>query len=55
LKPAYVLIGSHILSMLGFATYAALLPELRDLWHLSNAEAGLIGSAFFIGYISTVS
>jgi MFS family permease len=41
--------------MLGFATYAALLPELRDLWHLSNAEAGLIGSAFFIGYISTVS
>lgn len=41
--------------MLGFATYAALLPELRDLWQLSNAEAGLIGSAFFLGYISTVS
>jgi MFS family permease len=41
--------------MLGFATYAALLPELRDLWRLSNAEAGLIGSAFFLGYISTVS
>jgi len=41
--------------MLGFATYAALLPELRDLWQLSNAEAGLIGSAFFIGYIATVS
>jgi MFS family permease len=41
--------------MLGFATYAALLPELRDLWQLSNAEAGLIGSAFFVGYISTVS
>lgn len=41
--------------MLGFATYAALLPDLRDLWRLSNAEAGLIGSAFFVGYISTVS
>ena len=41
--------------MLGFATYAALLPELRDLWRLSNAEAGLIGSAFFLGYIATVS
>jgi len=41
--------------MLGFATYAGLLPELRDLWGLSNAAAGLIGSAFFLGYIATVS
>lgn len=41
--------------MLGFATFAALLPELRDLWRLSNAEAGLIASAFFIGYVATVS
>jgi MFS family permease len=41
--------------MLGFATFAALLPELRDLWGLSNVEAGLIGSAFFVGYIATVS
>ena len=41
--------------MLGFATFAALLPELRDLWRLSNVEAGLIGSAFFVGYIATVS
>jgi MFS family permease len=55
MNAARVLIGAHVLSMLGFATYAALLPELRDLWRLSNAEAGLIGSAFFIGYIATVS
>ena len=41
--------------MLGFATYAALLPDLRDLWELSNTEAGVIGSAFFVGYIATVS
>jgi len=41
--------------MLGFATYAALLPDLRDLWGLSNTQAGLIGSAFFAGYIATVS
>lgn len=41
--------------MLGFATFAALLPELSELWQLSNAEAGLIGSAFFLGYIGTVS
>jgi MFS family permease len=41
--------------MLGFATFAALLPELRDLWRLNNAEAGVIASAFFIGYVATVS
>jgi MFS family permease len=41
--------------MLGFATFAALLPELRDLWRLTNTEAGIVGSAFFTGYIATVS
>jgi MFS family permease len=41
--------------MLGFSTYAALLPELRDLWSLSNSQAGLIGGMFFAGYIATVS
>ena len=41
--------------MLGFATFAALLPELRDLWGLSNAEAGMVASAFFAGYVFTVS
>src|SRR5262245_61410211 len=55
MNAAYVLIAAHVFSMLGFATYAALLPELRDQWALSNAEAGFIGSAFFIGYVATVS
>src|SRR5262245_57100752 len=55
MNAAYVLIVAHVFSMLGFATYAALLPELRDLWSLSNAQAGFIGSAFFIGYVATVS
>jgi len=41
--------------MVGFSTFPALLPELRDLWRLSNSEAGLIGSSFFAGYIATVS
>lgn len=41
--------------MLGFSTYAALLPELRDLWRLSNAQAGVVGGMFFAGYIGTVS
>ena len=55
MNAARVLIGAHVLSMLGFATYAALLPDLRDLWLLSNTQAGLVGSAFFAGYIATVS
>ena len=41
--------------MLGFATFVALLPELRDLWRLSNTEAGMVASAFFAGYTATVS
>ena len=53
--PALVLISAHILSMLGFSTYPALLTELRDLWQLSNAQAGFVGSMFFAGYIATVS
>jgi MFS family permease len=41
--------------MMGFSTYAALLPELRDAWHLSNAQAGVIGGMFFAGYVASVS
>ncbi|HEX5476928.1 MAG TPA: MFS transporter [Burkholderiales bacterium] len=54
LTPIY-LIGAHVLSMLGFATYAALLPQLRDLWQLSNAEAGIVSGLYFAGYVGTVS
>jgi MFS family permease len=41
--------------MLGFSTYAALLPELRDAWSLSNSQAGVVGGMFFAGYVATVS
>ena len=41
--------------MLGFSTYAALLPDLRDAWGLSNSQAGIIGGMFFAGYVATVS
>jgi MFS family permease len=41
--------------MLGFSTYAALLPELRDAWSLSNAQAGAVSGMFFAGYVATVS
>jgi MFS family permease len=54
-RTALLMLAAHILSMLGFSTYAALLPELRALWSLSNAQAGIVGGAFFIGYVGTVS
>ena len=41
--------------MLGSQTYAALLPELREEWGMSNAQAGVVGGMFFAGYIATVS
>ena len=41
--------------MLGFSPYAALLPELRDAWGLSNSQAGVVGGMFFAGYAGTVS
>src|SRR5438105_6320384 len=41
--------------MLGFSTYAALLPELRDEWRMSNSQAGVVSGMFFAGYIGTVS
>jgi MFS family permease len=41
--------------MLGSQTYAALLPQLREEWGMSNAQAGVVGGMFFAGYIGTVS
>ncbi|MGE3679032.1 MAG: nitrate/nitrite transporter [Burkholderiales bacterium] len=52
---ALLLIAAHVLSMAGFATYPALLAELRDAWSLSNSEAGMIGGLFFAGYVAAVS
>src|SRR5205085_406538 len=55
LNAVYLLLAAHVLSMLGFSTYAALLPELRDEWRMSNSEAGIVSGMFFAGYIATVS
>lgn len=52
---AISLLAAHILSLLGFATYAVALTQLQALWSLSNSEAGWIASGFFIGYVATVS
>lgn len=46
--------AAEALGMTGFAAYPSFLPLLSDLWHLTGAEAGLIGGAFFFGYMVAV-
>ena len=43
-----------VLSLLGFMAPAAVLDEIIREWSLSNAQAGWLGGALFIGYIATV-
>ncbi|MBL8482672.1 MAG: MFS transporter [Rhodocyclaceae bacterium] len=40
--------------MAGFAAYPAALPRLSEIWHMSAAEAGLVGGAYFCGYMLAV-
>jgi MFS family permease len=55
MHPVTILVAAHVCSMLGFATFAALLPQLRDGWSLTNAQAGTVGGMFFAGYVVSVS
>jgi len=45
---------AEVLSMQGFGSYAALLPELRAEWGLSYAWAGWVEGAFQAGYLISV-
>jgi len=45
---------AEVLSMTGFATWPALLPQLQDTWRLTGTEAGLVGGVFFCGYMLAV-
>ncbi len=38
------------LSLLPFSSYVSSAPLIREEWHLSNAEAALVFSAYLIGY-----
>ncbi len=46
--------AAEVLSMTGFSAYPALLPALRGAWSLTGTQAGLIGGAFFFGYMLAV-
>lgn len=43
-----------VLTLMGFMAPAAVLSDIIDVWGLSNAEAGWLGGALFMGYIATV-
>jgi MFS family permease len=45
---------AEALTMAGVSTYPALLPVLRAEWELNNTQAGLVGGAFFGGYMIAV-
>lgn len=49
-----ILCAAEVAAMTGFAAYPALLPTLRAAWGMSGAEAGLVGGAFFFGYMLAV-
>lgn len=42
-------------TMLVFSNFAAVLPLLQKEWHLSNTEAGLVFTAYQVGYILAVA
>ena len=45
---------AHISSMLCYAIYPTLLPQLQREWGASNSAAGLISGMFFAGYMASV-
>lgn len=45
---------AHVLTMLGFSAFPALLPQFTTLWSLTSTEGGMVNSAFFLGYTVVV-
>ena len=43
-----------VLNTMSFMTITPVLPVLFTEWALSETEAGLLGGAFFIGYVTAV-
>lgn len=54
--PAFValLCLAEVVGMLGFASFAALLPTFLAQWNLSNTEAGWINGIYSAGYMAAV-
>jgi predicted MFS family arabinose efflux permease len=46
--------AAQVLAQIGAYSWPALLPEMMDLWGLSNSEAGWITGIFYLSYIAAV-
>jgi len=53
-RTTFLLCLAEILALAAISTFPALLPNFRDLWALSNTEAGWISAAYFGGYMLSV-
>ena len=43
-----------VLNTMAFMTITPVLPILFNEWNLTETEGGLLGGAFFIGYVTSV-
>lgn len=53
-RPVFAMCAAEILAMVGFASFAALLPTFISEWGLTNTEAGWISGLYFAGYMGAV-
>ncbi len=53
-RTTFFLCTAEVFGLAGIATFPALLPTFKSLWHLSNTEAGWISSVYFLGYMLSV-
>jgi MFS family permease len=49
-----ILCLAEVCTMVGVATWPALLPQLQAAWHINNTVAGTVSGAFFAGYMASV-
>ncbi len=50
----FAMCAAEILAMVGFASFAGLLPTFISEWRLTNTEAGWISGLYFAGYMGAV-
>ena len=46
--------GSRLLGATWFVAYSAVLPLTQQAWGLTSRDAGLVQSAFHLGYLSSL-
>jgi MFS family permease len=49
-----LLSAASLFGMLGFSSFASLLPQFQLLWDLNNTDAGWIGGIYYVGYVLAV-